>query len=73
MTLGEFRRMTKDLPDETDLVGEFGGDDLYFYEANIRVILPPVLEHSNAVWLTGGHPINIDLDMDARVDAYLGI
>lgn len=67
MTLGELREATKDLPDDTEIVLQAG--DLDFYEARIDRILPPVLEHPYCLSLVMGQPINIDLDMDARLDA----
>lgn len=71
MNLGEFRRLTADLPDESDLLMELG--DLEFMELSHKRNLPPVLEHSYAIWLSAGQVVNYELDMDARVDAHLGI
>lgn len=69
MNLGEFRKQTKDLPDDTQIVMDEGTLD--FYEISIRHILSPVLEHSYAVTLEMGQPINSDLDMEHRIDAVI--
>jgi len=70
MSLGEFRELTKDLPDDAHILVDDG--DLDFYEIRLRAVLPPVLDHPYAIWLEMGQAWNIDLDMDARVDAEIG-
>jgi hypothetical protein len=71
MKLGEFRNLTRDLPDDTDILVNEG--DLQFAEVDIDHILPPVLEHSNVILLGSGQVWNYELDLDARLDAHLGI
>lgn len=71
MTLGEFRELTKDLPDDTDLLIE--PEPYEFHELSHKWTLPPVLEHSFALWLSYGQEVTEDLDMDARVDATFGL
>lgn len=69
MNLGDFRKLTANLPDDSDILVDLG--DLEFMEVWLerRHILPPVLDHSYAVWLSAGQVVNYELDMDARVDA----
>ena len=67
VNLGELREAIEGLPDDTDVVLDAG--DLYFYEARVDRILPPVLDHPYCFGLVMGQPINEDLDMDARIDA----
>lgn len=69
MNLGEFRKRTANLPDNTDIVQEY--EALEFHETNIRWILYPVLDNPYAILLTGGQPINLDMDIDDRIDAAL--
>lgn len=69
MNLGEFRQRTAHLPDDTEIVQEY--DSLEYYEAGISYILSPVLDNPYAILLSGGQPINLDLDLDARIDAAL--
>lgn len=71
MKLGEFREKTKHLPDDADILGEFEYA-LHYNETDISYVLPPVLEHSWAICLVGGQIVNIELDLDARIDAELG-
>lgn len=67
MNLGEFRRRTSQLPDDTDLLGDLG--DLEMHELTISHIFSPVLEHSFAVVLVFGQVVNYELDIDDRIDA----
>lgn len=68
-TLGEFREATKDLPDDTEIFVDQG--DLDFYEATVRGVLPPVLEHPYVVWLNLGQVWSHERDIDARIDGWL--
>jgi len=67
MNLGEFRRKTKDLPDDTDLLGDAG--DMEACELDSSLYLPPTLEHPPAVLVRLGQAVTIMLDVDARLDA----
>lgn len=67
MKLGDFRRLTQNLPDEADILVDLG--DLEFMEVLHHRIYPPALEHSYAIRLVSGQVVNYELDMDARVDA----
>lgn len=71
MNLGEFRSLTKDLPDDTDLLVE-NEEPLHYYDVTARPVLPPVLDHPHAVLLDPGQCWNYELDLDARIDAQLG-
>jgi len=55
MNLGEFRQLTDELPDSTEL--------------RVGMVLPPVLEHPHAITLELGQVWNFERDMDARIDA----
>lgn len=70
MNLGEFRKRTAHLPDDTDILTE-GDVALYYHEGTIDHILYPVLELPYAILMGGGQPINLDLDIDNRIDAAL--
>ena len=69
MNLGEFRKRTAHLPDNTEIVQEY--ETLEYHETEIQWILNPVLDNPYAILLDGGQPINLDLDLDARIDAAL--
>lgn len=69
MKWGELKTLLKDVPDDADLLVDEG--ELEFAEITLRWILPPVLEHPYAVTFDVDHVCNIELDMDARVDARL--
>lgn len=71
MSLGEFRRLTAHLPDETDVLMDAEGE-LEYAEVRIHAILPPVLDHPYALLLETGQVWNEDLDLDARIDAQIG-
>jgi hypothetical protein len=71
MTLGEFRERTKGLPDDTDIMVDEG--NLIFFEIRVRWVLPPVLDHPHCVTLEMGQSWNHELDLDARVDAQIGL
>lgn len=69
MNLGEFRKRTANLPDDTEIVQEY--EALEYHEAEIRWILFPALDNPYAILLNGGQPINLDMDLDDRIDAAL--
>lgn len=69
MNLGEFRRLTKDLPDDADILGNPGGGEISEIHTDVTQVLPPVLEHPYAVILNLGQQVWIELDLDARRDA----
>lgn len=70
-TLGELRRLTRHLPDDTLLLGEFQ-EPLQFNEVTELRVLPAVLEHTATVLLWGGQIVNYEYDLDMRLDAQLG-
>lgn len=76
MNLREFRKQTKDLSGDTEIFSHHG--DFECVETEIEYVLPPAT-HSDpedgkplalypALILSGGQPINLDYDLDARVD-----
>ncbi len=69
-TLGNFREKTRDLPDNTIIVGEFE-EEFKWNEIGEIKILPAVdvLEHSPVVMLYGGQVVNYEFDLDSRYDA----
>lgn len=76
LTLGELRRLTSQLPDDTEIFVDDGS--LQFFEVRLksygspRGALPPVLEHPHALLLELGQVWNEERDLDHRVDAALG-
>lgn len=70
MTLGELRRRTHDLPDDTQILGDLG--DLQMWDLTLGMTLPPVLNHPWAITLQLGQVWNYELDIDARIDARHG-
>lgn len=69
MTLGDLRKATQHLPDNTEIVLDEG--DLDFCEARIFALLPPAHGHPWAVWIEMGQEVTLDKDLERRVDAYL--
>jgi hypothetical protein len=71
MKLGEFRRRTVDLPDDTELVMD---TDIEFQwgEVGINFILAPVLDLPGVVMLEAGQIVNAELDLDIRYDVHIG-
>jgi len=67
MNLGEFRQLTDELPDSTELFADQG--DLQMWDLRVGMVLPPVLEHPHAITLELGQVWNFERDMDARIDA----
>lgn len=66
MNLGEFREVTRNLPDDTDLLGDPGDGDVCELDASL--ILPPSSDHSNAVLLRLGQQVYLALDIETRID-----
>lgn len=68
MNLGEFRQLTKDLPDDTDVIGDAGDAEFSEFHTYQTEILPPVgvLGHPHCVILHMGQPVWVELDLDAR-------
>lgn len=69
MTLGDLRYDTKNLPDDTEIVVD--GGDLEFFEIRIRNTLAPAHGHAWALCLELGQQVNLDKDLDRRIDEYL--
>lgn len=69
MTLGDLRLATQNLPNETEIVVD--GGDLEFFEVRIRGALAATRGHSWALWLEMGQQVNLDKDLDRRIDEYL--
>lgn len=70
-TLGKFRALVADLPDETELFIEFG--DCYEYRevAERPMFFPASLDVPPALILDGGQEFDEDRYLGARLDAYL--
>lgn len=68
MKLGEFRQLTKDLPDDTDLVGDAGDAEFCEFRTEQTEILLPVgvLGHPFCVIVRMGQQVWVELDLDAR-------
>lgn len=66
MTLGELRKATANLPDDTDIFIDLG--DLEWMETHLGYLLPPVLDHPWAFSLNAGQIINYEYDIDNRID-----
>ncbi len=67
MNLGEFRKATEHLPDNTDVLGDQG--DLEMWELHLGRILPPVLDLPYAITVELGQIVNYELNIDDRIDA----
>jgi hypothetical protein len=66
VNLGEFRKATADLPDDTDIFIDLG--DLEWMETDLGYKLPPVLDHPWAISLEAGQVCNYEYDIDTRID-----
>lgn len=72
LTLGEFRKRTEHLNDNTEIIAHAG--DLEFYDTRIDYILPPIgPSYAAVVSLVQGEVVNFELDMDTRLDINDGI
>ena len=67
MNLGELRKATQHLPDDTDIFIDLG--DLDWMESSLGYLLPPVLEHGYAFSLVVGQVWNYEYNIDDRIDA----
>ncbi len=70
LNLGQFREMTKALPDNTDLLMDEG--DLRFAEIRVRFVLPAIYGHPPALTLEMGQVWNEELHLDARINEEIG-
>jgi len=71
MKLKDFRELTHNLPDDTELMVDEG--NLVLLETYIRAILPATSDNPSVIWLQTGQCFNFELDIDNRIDKYLGI
>lgn len=77
-TLGEFRRITVSLPDETEMFCE-DDEALQFAEVNLMTNLNPTgalpgeIDHPPALLMTRGQVWNYERDLDRRIDIALGM
>jgi hypothetical protein len=77
-TLGEFRSITANLPDDTVLLGEFE-EPLAFNEIGQLEVLPPgsyvvegrIVVMPPAILLFGGQIVNHEYALDVRHDQWL--
>lgn len=77
-TLGEFRKITATLPDETEMFCE-DEEALRFADVNLMTNLNPTgalpgeIDHPPALLMTRGQVWNYERDLDRRIDIALGM
>jgi hypothetical protein len=72
VTLGDLRRKTADLPDDTAVIIEYGDCD-EFYEVSEAAMryFPPSLDVPGALILSGGQEVTEDQHLIPRLDVWL--
>lgn len=70
-TLADFRRLTADLPPETEIFMEFGNCYEYREVGDFPKFFPASLGVPPALILSGGQEFDEDRYLGARLDAYL--
>ena len=70
-TLGDLRKLTKDLPDDTALVIDMGDCWEFFEVSDSMRVFPAALDAPAALLLTPGQEIREDHHLIPRLDVWL--